>query len=316
MREELSVVVPVYNSELNLPALLKELASELPRLARRYEVILVNDGSRDASWKVVEQLVGEHEFVRGFDLMRNYGQHNALLAGVRCARYDVIVTMDDDLQHPPAEIAPLLDKLDEGFDVVYGTPQAMQHEYLRSLASRVTKVALQSAMGAETARNISAFRAFRTHLREAFSHYQNPFVSLDVLLTWGSAKFVGVPVRHEPRRVGQSNYTLWKLLVHAANMITGFSALPLQLATYIGFFFTLFGIGVLAFVFIRYLVSGSPVPGFTFVASIIAVFSGAQMFALGIIGEYLGRMHGRLLDKPAYAIRLKTDDRKSPRGAA
>ena len=303
MRDALSVVVPVYNSELSLPDLVKELAIELPRLARSFEVILVNDGSRDASWRVVSELSAAYEFVHGIDLMRNYGQHNALLAGLRRARHPVVITMDDDLQHPPSEIARLLECLDEAHDVVYGVPAAMKHSFLRSLASRVTKVALQNAMGATTARNISAFRAFRTHLRESFADYKNPFVSLDVLLTWGTTKFGAVRVRHEPRRIGTSNYTVWKLLTHAANMITGFSALPLQLATYIGFFFTLFGIAVFLLVVVRYLWSGDPVPGFPFLASIVAVFSGAQMFALGIIGEYLGRMHGRLLDKPSYAVR-------------
>lgn len=303
MREELSVIVPVYNSALSLRPLLEELATELPRLASRYEVILVNDGSSDRSWDVVTELASTHAFVRGIDLMRNYGQHNALLAGLRAASFAVVVTMDDDLQHPPAEIPKLLAALDEGCHVVYGVPETMQHSFLRSIASRVTKMALQSAMGAETARNISAFRAFRTELREAFARYHNPFVSLDVLLTWGTSRFGSVVVRHEPRRIGESTYTLRKLLTHAANMITGFSALPLHLATYTGFFFTVFGVAVFVVVVLRYLVVGDPVPGFPFLASIIAVFSGAQMFALGIIGEYLGRMHGRLLDKPAYAIR-------------
>jgi glycosyltransferase involved in cell wall biosynthesis len=312
VREGLSIVVPVFNSEESLPKLLQELSSELPQLAHTYEVILVNDGSRDGSWRIVEGLAQEFSFVRGFDLMRNYGQHNALLVGVRNAKHDVIVTMDDDLQHPPAEVAALLRKLDEGFDVVYGTPREMQHDFLRNIASRMTKLVLQSAMGAKTASNISAFRAFRTHLRDAFVQYQNPFVSIDVLLTWGTTKFVGTPVRHEPRLLGQSAYTLRKLFTHAANMVTGFSAMPLQLATWTGFAFTLFGIGVFLFVFVRYLISGTPVPGFPFLGSLVSIFSGAQMFALGIIGEYLSRMHGRLLDKPAYAVRVTTDTAAKP----
>lgn len=311
VKDGLSIIVPVYNSEESLPKLVEQLALELPNLAHAYEVILVNDGSRDKSWNTIELLVKEHPFVRGFDLMRNYGQHNALLVGIRNATHPIIVTMDDDLQHPPREISLLLAKLDEGFDVVYGTPHEMQHEFLRSIASRLTKIVLQRAMGAKTASNISAFRAFRTHLREAFATYQNPFVSIDVLLTWGSTKFIGIPVRHEPRRFGQSNYTIGKLLIHAVNMITGFSALPLTLATYIGFFFTVFGVVIFAFVVVRYLLAGTPVPGFPFLGSIIAVFSGAQMFTLGIIGEYLGRMHGRLLDKPAYAVRASTERMKT-----
>jgi undecaprenyl-phosphate 4-deoxy-4-formamido-L-arabinose transferase len=252
--------------------------------------------------------------VRGIDLMRNYGQHNALLCGIRAARHEVVVTMDDDLQHPPEELPKLLAQLDEGWDVVYGTPLAEQHGFLRDMASRITKLALQSAMGAETARHVSAFRVFRTQLRDAMSSYRSQHVSIDVLLTWGSTRFATVTVRHDPRRIGTSNYTFRRLVTHALNMLTGFSTFPLQLASLSGFAFTLFGIGVLVYVVVRYLVQGTSVPGFPFLASMIAIFSGAQLFALGIIGEYLSRMHFRMMERPPYTVRA-TVGRPGPSGA-
>jgi undecaprenyl-phosphate 4-deoxy-4-formamido-L-arabinose transferase len=211
--------------------------------------------------------------------------------------------MDDDLQNPPEEIAKLLSKLDEGFDVVYGTPERQQHGLLRGLASTITKRVLQNAMGADTARNISAFRAFRTRLRSAFADYGSPYVNLDVLLTWSTTRFTAVKVRHDPRAAGVSNYTLTRLLLHALNMMTGFSTWPLRLASLAGFAFTLFGIAVLIYVVGRYLVQGTPVQGFPFLASIIAIFSGAQLFALGVIGEYLARIHLRGMERPTYAVR-------------
>jgi len=174
------------------------------------------------------------------------------------------------------------------------------------LASQVTKLALQSAMGVTTARRVSAFRAFKTNLRDAFADYRGPYVSIDVLLTWGASRFTSLPVRQDARQVGISNYTLLKLVSHAINMLTGFSTLPLHLATFIGFFFSLFGISVLLYVLIRYIIQGDSVPGFPFLASIIAIFSGAQLFALGILGEYLARIHFRTMDKPAYSIREQT----------
>ena len=244
--------------------------------------------------------------MHGINLMRNYGQHNALLSGIRAARYETIITMDDDLQHPPEEIGALLTKLAEGYDVVYGTPSQEQHGIWRDLASQVTKLALQSAMGSETARRASAFRAFRTQVRDAFTNYQSPVLSLDVLLTWGTTRFAAIPVRHESRRVGKSNYTLRMLITHALNMMTGFSTLPLQLASLMGFVLTIFGIGILAYVIGRYFISGDSVPGFPFLASIIAIFSGAQMFALGIIGEYIARMHFRTMERPTYTVRSTT----------
>jgi undecaprenyl-phosphate 4-deoxy-4-formamido-L-arabinose transferase len=150
---------------------------------------------------------------------------------------------------------------------------------------------------------------FRTQVREAFQHYRGPFVSIDVLLTWGTTRFGALPVRHESRRAGISGYTLRALIIHALNIMTGFSVLPLQIASLIGFTFTLFGLLALAFVISRYLIYGSPVPGFPFLASIIAIFSGAQLFALGIIGEYLARMHFRLMDRPSYVVRESAEDR-------
>jgi len=258
---------------------------------------------RDSSWDVVCDLARRHPWIRPINLMRNFGQHNALLCGIRAAKYEIVVTMDDDLQNPPAEIPRLLQKLEQGFDVVYGVPEHEQHGILRDLASRMTKLVLQNAMGAEIARNISAFRVFRTQVREAFQQYRGPFVSIDVLLTWGTTRFVALTVRHDSRRAGISGYTLRKLIAHALNMMTGFSVLPLQFASVTGFSFTIFGLLTLAFVIGRYFIYGSPVPGFPFLASIIAVFSGAQLFALGIIGEYLARMHFRMMDRPAYTVR-------------
>jgi hypothetical protein len=167
----------------------------------------------------------------------------------------------------------------------------------------VTKLALQNVLGAEVARRVSAFRVFRSEVTGAFAHYQGAFVSIDVLLTWGTNRFSFTTVRHEPRKAGTSGYTFRKLVTHALNMMTGFSTVPLQLASLVGFLFTLFGIGVLVYVLGRYLVQGGSVPGFPFLASIIALFSGAQLFALGIIGEYLARMHFRMMERPSYVVR-------------
>lgn len=299
----LSIVIPVYNSEQSLPPLLERLSQVLPTITGTYEVILVNDGSRDKSWPVISGLIPQYAFVRAINMMRNYGQHNALLCGIRQAKGDIIVTMDDDLQHPPEEIRKLLDKLAEGYDVVYGTPQQEAHGFLRDLASQVTKIALQSAMGAQTARQVSAFRAFRTGVRQAFATYHAPFVSIDVLLTWGTTRFSSVTVREDERTLGVSNYTFRKLVTHALNMMTGFSILPLQVASWIGIGLAFFSVIVLIYVVGRYAIQGTPVPGFPFLASIIGLFSGAQLLALGIIGEYLGRMHLRLQDRPTYVVR-------------
>ena len=299
----ISVIVPVYNSESTLEALVERLDVVLQEISEEYEVILVNDGSSDRSWQIISELANENDWLRGICLMRNYGQHNALLAGIRQAKYPVVVTLDDDLQNPPEEIPKLLSKYLEGFDVVFGKPDKEQHKVWRNLASQVSKMVLKRAMGSEVARNVSAFRVFRTSLREAFTDYLGPFVSIDVLLTWGTTRFAAIPVRHEPRAIGTSSYTLAKLMTHALNMMTGFSVVPLQFASWVGFVLTLFGFGILVYVVGRYLIQGAVVQGFAFLASIIAIFSGAQLFSLGILGEYLARMHFRMMNRPAYVIR-------------
>ena len=303
----ISVIVPVYNSENTLAELVERLEPVLKDCCTAYELILVNDGSRDRSWAAIHSLSRSYPWVRGINLMRNYGQHNALLCGLRSACYTTSVTMDDDLQHPPEEIPRLLAKLADGEDVVYGTPIKQAHTLWRNLASYFTRLALQGTLGVENARKVSAFRALRTQVRQAFTHYQSPFVILDVLLSWGTTRFASVSTRHEIRQRGVSNYTLPMLIVHGLNMLTGFTVLPLQLASLMGFAFALFGLLVLIYVIVRFIIAGGSVPGFPFLASIIAIFSGVQLFALGIIGEYLARMHFRIMEKPTYVIREETE---------
>ncbi len=241
--------------------------------------------------------------MRGLNLMRNYGQHNALLAGIRAARREVIVTLDDDLQNPPEEIPKLLSKLDEGFDVVYGWSPGPQHGLLRNLATKLTKFALRGAIGSDIAAKVSAYRAFRSDLREAFADFQASYVSIDVLLSWGTTQFAAVDVRHDPRAAGRSSYGVARLATHALNVLTGFSTRPLRIASLVGLVFTLFGGAILVLVIVRFFVEGRVVPGFAFLASIISIFAGVQLLTLGVMGEYLARMHVRIMDRPPYAVR-------------
>jgi undecaprenyl-phosphate 4-deoxy-4-formamido-L-arabinose transferase len=306
MTKSISIVIPVYNSAELFPLVVSEINQVLSGSDRPYEIILVNDGSRDGSWQGIENLVSKKPgVVRGINLMKNYGQHNALLCGIRAAKHEICVTMDDDGQHAATDIPKLLAKLDEGFEVVYGAPLEQKHGLLRDIASVLTKAALQNIMNAESARNVSAFRMFYTRLREAFVDVRGATISIDVLLTWGSTKFGVLKVAHRPRIQGESQYSFRRLFQHAMNMMTGYSTLPLRISSGIGFILTLFGAVVFMYTFIRYLIFGGVVPGFTFLASMISVFSGAQLFALGIMGEYLGRMHYRLMDKPSYTIAEK-----------
>jgi len=302
-----SVVVPVYRGEKNLDPLLERLAQALPNFFDSYEVILVNDGSPDQSWDVIQKLTRKYEFARGIRLMRNYGQHNATLCGVRAARYELIITMDQDLQHPPEEIPLLLAKLEEGFDVVYGAPKKLPQGFMRNVLTKYIKLILARVMDTPSVTHMSAFRLFRAGLRDAFVNFQNPALILDVLLSWGTTRFAYVQVDIAPAE--SSNYKFSTLVKAALLILIGYSTLPLRIASFVGFFMTLFGFGIFVYVFFVYLTLGS-LPGFPFLASIIAIFSGAQMFTLGIFGEYLARIFDRSMDRPSYVIQESAGTKK------
>jgi len=294
-----SIIVPVYRSTESLHPLVNRLEEALA--GREFEIILVDDGSPSATWEIAADLAMTHASVSAMRLGRNFGQHNALLAGIRSARHPVIVTMDDDLQNPPEEVPRLLSALVPGVDVVYGiSSNVAQHAWRRfgsSLSRRVI-----SQLGAVNATHMSSFRVIRRDLRESFPEDLGPSVSLDAMLSWVTERFATIEVQHADRHDGESNYSASRLVRFAIDVTTGYSAVPLQIALTLGLATAAFGVAVLAYVLIRFAVSGTSVAGFPFLASIIAIFSGVQLLTLGVIGEYLARMHFRIMRKPTYVI--------------
>jgi glycosyltransferase involved in cell wall biosynthesis len=307
-----SVVVPAYRSSATLVTLVDRVHDALPHVP--HEIVIVDDGSPPETWTTIAKLAADDDRVLGLRLGRNAGQHSALLAGVRAARYSLCVTIDDDLQNPPEEIPTLLDALTEDLDVVYGTPHRIAQRRWRSASSVVTRSLMGSVLGADNAAQMTSFRAFRTRLREGFDADLGPAVSLDALLSWSTSAFGTVPVSHHDRAEGRSNYSLRRLVRFTIDSATGYSAAPLQLAMTIGVVTAGLGLLLLCWVIGRLIVSGSSAPGFPFLASLIIIFSGVQLLVLGIIGEYLARMHFRVMRKPTYVVAertatFRTDDR-------
>ena len=298
-----SVVVPCYRSAATLPALSARLHDTLTSAATEFEVVLVVDGGDLATWAAAADLERDSPHVRALRLSRNFGQHNALIAGVRAARNDVIVTMDDDLQHRPEEIPALLAALTDDVDLVYGVAAREEHGVARSLASRMAKATLERLMGIAGARRLSAFRAFRTFLRNGFTQLNGPHACLDVALSWGTSNIASVTVPMDERTHGRSNYTVRMLVRHTLNMVFGYSTAPLRLVTYLGFLVGFLGLALLTWTLYLYFSGGTTVAGFTTVASMVALFSAAQMIAIGVLGEYLGRIHAGGLGLPTYVIR-------------
>ena len=312
-----SVVVPAYRSTTTLSELVARI--DLVLGSRPHEVVIVDDGSPPATWEAIGAIARTNPRVTGIRLGRNAGQHNALLAGVRRASMPLIVTMDDDLQNPPEEIPALLAPLERGeADVVYGRPNVIGQPFWRRRASVWSRSIIAWATGPEAARTaveFSAFRAFRTSLRDGFASDLGPSVSLDALLSWSTTRFTGVAVDHHDRAVGRSTYSVRRLVRFAVDTATGYSTRPLKMASYLGFATVLFGLVALAWVVGRTLVRGVEVPGFAFLASIVVIFSGAQLVTLGIIGEYLARMHFRTMRKPSYVVAEETAPARSSRPA-
>jgi glycosyltransferase involved in cell wall biosynthesis len=300
-----SVVVPCYRSRDTLPELVARLLPVLGSLTPQHEILLVIDGSPDDTAKVAQAIAhGQRTgVVRVLELRRNYGQHNAILAGVAAARFGVVVTMDDDLQHLPEELPTLLAPLtDPEVDLVYGVATEEEHGWFRSLASRSVKAGLAMA-GVPNAKDVSALRAFRTDLRDAFAHVNDPFVSIDVVLSWATTSVRKAQVRMDERANGTSGYTFRSLLAHASNMATGYSVLPLRLVTWLGLVVSTFGVVALVSVLALYSTGRIQVAGFTTVVAMLGVLSGAIMLSLGILGEYLGRLHVRSMQRPAYLVK-------------
>ncbi|HTP00060.1 MAG TPA: glycosyltransferase family 2 protein [Anaerolineales bacterium] len=296
-----SVVIPVYRGEETLEPLVDRLARVLPSVADEYEVILVNDGSPDASWSVIERLSGKYPWLCGINLMRNYGQDNAILCGIREAHHEVIVTMDDDLQHSPEDLPRLIGKLGEGYEVVYGVPRVRRQVWWKRIFTYVVKRTLSWVMGVQSVRDISSYKAFRADLKRAFSSINGPDVQIDVLLSWATTRFASVEIEEAPRTAGRSNYGFFKLIKVSLLVLTNYTTVPLRFASILGFAFTALGMLALIYVLGVYFIEGS-IPGFSFLASTIIIFSGVQLFALGIIGEYLARVFGRSSGRPPYVI--------------
>jgi len=304
----ISVIVPAYRSPGTLETLCRRLRDTVAPLTENFEVILIDDGSGDDTWPTIRRLAADNDWVVGLTLLRNYGQHNALLAGLRAATMPIIVTLDDDLQNPPEQVPLLLEALSDEFDLVYGRPRNEQQGIVRNAASRITKRAMAAALGPDVYPRSSAFRVFRRELVKASAAVHDPYISIDVLLSWATNRVTDVEVEFASRAQGNSGYTTRQLVRHAVNMITGYSVRPLRWMSMFGLLCAAIGFALLFYVILSFLLGDASVAGFTFLAAAITLFSGVQLLSLGILGEYVGRMHFRTMGKPPYAIREATFD--------
>jgi len=300
---DLSIVVPVYNSASTLDMLLERLTKIVETITQSYEVILVDDGSRDDSWAIIQSLRANYgDRLVAVQLMRNYGQHNTLMCGLGVARGEYVVTMDDDLQNPPEEIPKLLAHIKQhGLDLVYGCPSNRNHAAWRNLGSSIVWHFYRTVFRNPV--TPTPFRIMTHQLAHSVMFYDLNFTYLDGLLAWCTSRIAGVEVEHHARAQGNSGYSLGKLLGLALNLYTNFSLIPLQIVGGLGFVVAGAGFLVGIYYLFQFFASNIAVPGFASTIIAILILGGAQLLALGVIGEYLGRLHLNVNRKPQYVIR-------------
>lgn len=301
---KLSVVIPVFNEEENLEILYTRLTKVMESLGGAYEIIFVDDGSTDSSFQILRDLHQRDSNVKVVRFTRNFGQHPAVMAGFDFAQGDVIITLDADLQNPPEEIPKLLEKLDEGYEVVFGVLQKRKHSAFRRVGSSFVKWVLAKLLPVDTT-NLSGFRALRSDVADQLKLLSEKSKFLDGLLCWMGFKVGIVGVEHHERQAGKTKYSLFKLVSLWFDMVVSFTDLPLKIATLGGLLLGIIGLLLALFYLIRYFLYGFSVPGFATIVILITVFAGVQLLCLGILGEYIGRVNKEVKSKPEYIVRDK-----------
>ena len=304
--KKVSFVIPCYRSEKTLPGVIAEISETMKRLPQyTYNVFLVNDCSPDNTFEVIRKLCQEHENIRGISLARNFGQHSALMAGLRYSDGDFVVCLDDDGQTPADGVDKLLNKLEEGYDAVYAKYEHKQHSAFRNLGSMVNERMTRMMLGKPKELYVSSYFAVKRFVVDDMIRYENSYPYVIGLVLRATKSITNVAVTHREREVGASGYTLKKLLGLWFNGFTAFSVKPLRIATVFGAVSAMFGFLYGLYTIIKKFVNPDVPIGFSSMMAAIVIFGGMIMLMLGLIGEYIGRIYITLNNSPQYVIREK-----------
>ena len=306
----LSIVVPVYNGASSIERLARELA--LLKVEGGVELVLVNDCSPDNSWEVIQRLVKEQPMpIVAVDLARNFGEHNAVMAGYAASSGKFIINIDDDFQNPPSEVVKLLEyaQAHPEFDVVYTKYARKEHHFFRNLGSRFNDRVANFLLDKPKGLYLSSFRCVNRFLCDGIQEYVGPYPYIDGIILERTQRIGTLEVIHAPRKEGRSSYTLRKLVRLWLFMFVNFSVMPLRVASVIGFVFSFSGFLLAMYVVYESIAHGNP-PGWASISAGILVFGGIQLLMLGLIGEYLGRLYLMQKGKPQYVVRTRLDPEK------
>ena len=302
-RPELSIVIPLYNESENIETLHARLRATLKTLSRPSEIIYVDDGSADRTAEILRQIHSREPGVIVVIFNRNYGQHAAVGAGLERARGEIVITLDGDLQNPPEEIPKLLEKIDQGYDVVGGWREDRRDSMVRRFFSFVINRVTSRAVGVEMRDYGCMLRAYRRSVVERIRECPELSSFIPALANSFAGSVTEVPIAHFPRRSGRSRYTPLRLMRLSLDLLTGFSLLPIQMVGLAGIAISIFGLFIALFLGLRRLIVGPEVQGVLILFAILFFFVGLQILALGLIGEYVGRIYMVVRRRPKYVTK-------------
>jgi len=309
----LSIVVPVYRSEDILPSLVRRINEEMLKegLTDKFELLLVNDASPDNSWSVICLLARQYPFIKGISLRRNAGQHNATMAGLNNASGEIIVIMDDDLQHPPSAIGKMIGAILNGHDVCYTNYLNRQHALWKKVGSSFNDWVATHLLNKPKGVYLSSFKAMRREIVDEVIKYDGPYAYVDGLMLDVTDSITVIDIEHQSRLTGDGNYNLARSISLWLKMATSFSVLPLRLASFMGLFFAFLSLVLIGVVLTQKMLNPELAAGWTSLMATVVFIGGVQMFCIGVIGEYLGRAYLKLNGKPQFVVGATTQNEVS-----
>lgn len=299
----LSIVIPVYNSELIVADTVRQIIEELTRLEITHEIILVNDGSSDDSWNVLVALKKQYPQLVIINFLKNYGQHSAVFCGIQNSKGDYVITMDDDLQNPPSEIKKLYHKILDGYDLVFAVFDKKQHADYRKFGTKVINYLNTKIFGKPKSLQLTNFRIFTKEVAQRVAAYKTFYPYIPGLLLMHSSTMANTLTAHHPRKIGNSNYSIFRILKLVFRVLFNYSAYPLNLALIFGSLISIFSFCLSIFYILKAAFVGTTVQGWTTVVVLISLFNGFILIIFGIIGQYIVRMMNQVAQPMPYIIK-------------
>ncbi len=304
MSIEISLIIPMYNEEDNIETLFKRVIDTLEKLKLTYEIICVNDGSKDRTLEILINYHQTNQAIKVVNLSRNFGKDIALTAGIDCAHGNAVIPIDADLQDPPELIGEMIQKWQEGYDIVYATRESRQGEtWFKRFTANIFYILLDKITKVHIPKNTGDFRLLDRQVVEAIKRLPERTRFMKGIFAWVGFKSISIVFERQPRLQGNTKWNYWKLWNFALDGITSFSVLPLKVWTYMGLVISLISLVYASFLVIRTIFFGIDVPGYASLMVTILFLGGIQLITLGIIGEYLGRVYEEIKGRPLYLVR-------------